>query len=225
MKERSLTQKLDNAQQERQMARAERQEYTTELARNTVNRPRTPRNRRRTITLIVVAVVLVSAALFSALTLLPSPASSPGGVPVGTAAPEFALPIYGGGGSGMIDLHALRGHPVLLNFWSESCPPCRVEMPFLERTFTKYGAHGAFVLLGIDQADPKEDIAPFGKAYKITYPLLFDPGDKVNVVYGVTALPTTYFIDSTGIVRAVFVTQLSPKTMREGLASVGIGIP
>ncbi len=125
----------------------------------------------------------------------------------------------------MIDLHALRGHPVLLNFWSESCPPCRVEMPFLERTFTKYAAHSAFVLLGIDQADPKEDIAPFGKAYKITYPLLFDPGDKVNVVYGVTALPTTYFIDSTGIVRAVFVTQLSPKTMREGLASVGIGIP
>ncbi len=125
----------------------------------------------------------------------------------------------------MIDLHALRGHPVLLNFWSESCPPCRVEMPFLERSYTQYAAHGEFTLLGIDQADPKEDIAPFGKAFKITYPLLFDPGDKVNVAYGVTAIPTTYFIDSTGVVRAVFVTQLSPKTMREGLASVGIGMP
>ena len=220
-----MVQKISNVQQEQQRARVERQELKADLAEQAAHRPHRSGNRRRTITLIVFAVVFVLAALFSMLTLLPSPTSSSGGVPVGTAAPEFTLPVYGGGESGMIDLHALRGHPVLLNFWSESCPPCRVEMPFLERTFTKYGAHSAFVLLGIDQADPKEDIAPYGKAYKITYPLLFDPGDKVNVVYGVTALPTTYFIDSTGIVRAVFVTQLSPKTMREGLASVGIGIP
>lgn len=77
-------------------------------------------------------------------------------------------------------------------------------------------------MLGVDQADPKEDIAPFGKEYHIIYPLLFDPGDKVNLTYGVTAIPTTYFIDSAGVVRSVFVTQLSPKTMRQGLASVGI---
>jgi len=98
-------------------------------------------------------------------------------------------------------------------------------MPFLERTYRQYAAHGEFTLLGIDQADPKEDIAPFGKDFQITYPLLFDPGGKVNAAYGVTAIPTTYFIDSDGIVRAVFVTQLSPRTMRQGLASVGIGIP
>jgi len=89
-------------------------------------------------------------------------------------------------------------------------------MPFLERTYTQYAAHGEFTLLGIDQADPKEDIGPFGKEFKITYPLLFDPGGKVNAAYGVIAIPTTYIIDSTGIVRAVFVTQLSPRTMRQG---------
>ncbi len=214
-----------DVQDKQRVARAERQELKQELAEQAAKRPPRPRNRRRMITVIVVAVVFILAALFSVLTLLPSATSSSGGVPVGTAAPEFVLSTYGGGGSGMIDLHALRGHPVLLNFWSESCPPCRVEMPFLERSYTQYAAHGEFTLLGIDQADPKEDIAPFGKAFKITYPLLFDPGDKVNVAYGVTAIPTTYFIDSTGVVRAVFVTQLSPKTMREGLASVGIGMP
>ena len=220
-----MAQKLDNEPQERSLARAERQEYQAELAEQAALRPRRPRNRRRTITLIVIAVVFILAALFSVLTLLPSATSSSGGVPVGTAAPEFMLTVYGGGESGMIDLHTLRGHPVLLNFWSESCPPCRVEMPFLERTYTQYGAHGAFALLGIDQADPKEDIASFGKEFHITYPLLFDPGDKVNVAYGVTAIPTTYFVDSNGIVRSVFVTQLSPRTMRQGLASVGIVIP
>ena len=218
-----MAQKLDKGPQERSVARAEQHEYQAELAEQAAKRPRRPGNRRRTITLIVIAVVFILAALLSMLTLLPSATSSSGGVPVGTAAPEFVLPVYGGGGIGMIDLHALRGHPVLINFWSESCPPCRVEMPFLERTYTQ--AHGAFALLGVNQADPKEDIAPFGKAFHITYPLLFDPGGSVNLAYRVTALPTTYFLDSNGIVRAVFVTQLSPRTMQQGLASLGMVFP
>jgi len=98
-------------------------------------------------------------------------------------------------------------------------------MPYLERIYSRYATHGEFVLLGINQADPKEDIAPFGREYSITYPLLFDPGGTVNASYVVTAIPTTYFIDSQGVVRSVFVTQLSQKTMRQGLASVGMVIP
>jgi peroxiredoxin len=98
-------------------------------------------------------------------------------------------------------------------------------MPYLERVYTRYAAQGEFGLLGINQADPKDDIAPFGRQYRITYPLLFDPGGTVNAAYNVTAIPTTYFIDSHGIIRSVFVTQLSPKTMRQGLASVGITLP
>lgn len=220
-----MTQKLTKEKQEQQAARAERQEFKAELAEQAANLPRRPRNRRRTITLIVFAVIALLVALFGVFTLLPSSTPSFAGVPVGTTAPQFALPIYGGGGSGIVNLRALRGHPVILNFWSESCPPCRVEMPYLERTYKQYGAHGEFALLGIDQADPKEDIAPFGKEFMITYPLLFDPGGQINAAYKVTAIPTTYFIDSNGVVRSVFVTQLSVKTMRQGLASVGITIP
>ncbi len=221
-----MTQELNTDKQEQQTARIQQQEYKAELAEQVANRPRRPRTRLWTITLIVCAALAVLVAFFGVLTLLPTSTPSPGGgVAGGAAAPEFALPVYGGGGNGLVDLRALRGHPVLLNFWSESCPPCRVEMPYLERTYAQYGAHGAFALLGIDQADPKEDIAPFGKVFQITYPLLFDKGGAVNAAYGVTAIPTTYFIDSTGIVRAVFVTQLSPKTMRQGFASVGITLP
>ena len=220
-----MAQKLDKDQQEQQVARAERLGYKTELAEHAAKPPRRPRNRRRTITMIVFAIIAVLAGLYSLFTLLPSSTPSPAGVPVGAVAPAFVLPVYGGGGSGSVDLRALRGRPVVLNFWSESCIPCRTEMPFLERTYTQYGARGEFALLGIDQADPKEDISPFGREYAITYPLLFDPGGKVNSAYVVTAIPTTYFIDSNGIVRSVFVTQLSPKTMRQGLASVGVVIP
>ena len=220
-----MAQKISKVQQERQMAQAERQDLKAELAEQAANRPRRPAHRRRKITLIVFVVIAALVGLTSVLTLLPSSTPSSQGVPVGSVAPPFTLPIYGGGLSGTIQLQALRGHPAVLNFWSESCIPCRAEMPFLERTYTQYAAHGEFGLLGINQADPRDDIAPFGREYRITYPLLFDPGGTVNAAYIVTAIPTTYFIDSQGIVRSVFVTQLSPKTMRQGLASVGIVIP
>ena len=183
-------------------------------------------NHRRTITMMVLAGILVLAGIFLTLTLLPSPAPAPlAGVPVGTVAPLFVLPIYGGDGSGSIDLRALRGHPTVINFWSESCIPCRTEMPLLEHTYLRYGTQGAFALLGVNQADPQDDIAPFGRQFHITYPLLFDPDGRVNQNYKVTAIPTTYFLDRTGVVRAAFVTQLTPKTIRQGLASVGISIP
>ena len=219
-----LSKTVQNAnQEEQQLARIQRQELKAELVNNFANRPRRPRERSRTITFVVLGVIALLAGIFGLLVLLPSPAQQPtGGIAPGAAAPEFNLPVYGGSGSGFINLHALRGHPVVINFWSESCTPCRSEMPFLERTFTQ--AHGAFTLLGVDQADPKDDIGPFGRVSQITYPLLFDPGDNVNVAYGVTAIPTTYFIDSNGIVRSVFVQQLTPQTLRQGLASVGIHI-
>ncbi len=120
-----MAQQLDNEPQEQQRASAERQELKAELAEQAAHRPRRSRNRRRTITLIVFAIIAVLAGLFGLFTLLPSSTPSAAGVPVGAVAPAFMLPIYGGGGSGSIDLHALRGHPVLLNFWSESCPPVR----------------------------------------------------------------------------------------------------
>src|SRR6266568_8819072 len=218
-----MTQKRIKEKQEQQIARAQRQEYQAELAENYAKLPRRPPNRRRAITLIVFAIVALLAGIFGWFLLLPSSTQFPGGrVPVGAAAPGFVLPIYGGKGTGYIDLHALRGHPVLINFWSESCPPCRTEVPYLQRVYAQYGAPGEFALLGINQADPKENIAPFGAEFKLTYPLLFDKGGAANVAYGVTAIPTTYFVDSNGIVRSVVVSQLDPKTMRQGLASVGI---
>src|SRR6266849_3517686 len=121
-----MAQKLDNEPQEQQRARVERKELKAELAEQAAHRPRRSGNRRRTITMIVFAIIATLTGLYSLFTLLPSSTPSAAGVPVGAVAPAFVLPVYGGGGSGSIDLQALRGHPVLLNFWSESCPPCRI---------------------------------------------------------------------------------------------------
>lgn len=221
-----MAQKLSKEKHEQELARIQRKELKAELAESFAYRPRKPRNRRRRIAFIVLGALALIVGVFGWLALLPASSQPPmTGVATGTAAPEFNLPIYGGRGVGnSIDLRALRGHPIILNFWSESCPPCRTEVPYLQRTYAQYGAQGQFALLGINQADPKDDIARFGTEFNVTYPLLFDRGGATNAAYGVTAIPTSYFIDSNGIVRSVFVQPLTPKTMRQGLSSVGIAI-
>jgi len=217
--------KLTKEKEEQQTARDQRQDLKAELTQALAKRPRKPYNRRRRITFIVFAIVAILAALFSWLVFLPSSTDEPGGgIAVGAPAPDFTLPIYGGAGNSSIDLHALRGHPVVINFWSESCPPCRLEVPLLQQVYAQFGAIGEFKLLGINQADPKDDIRAFGTQFRLTYPLLFDAGGRINETYGVTAIPTTYFIDSDGIVRTVFRTQMTTQMIQQGLASVGIVI-
>ncbi len=75
------------------------------------------------------------------------------------------------------------------------------------------------------QSLPRGDISTFGQTFHVNYPLLFDPGSAVNIAYGVTSLPMTYFIDSNGIVRFVAPQQLTPELMQRGLAAIGITIP
>jgi cytochrome c biogenesis protein CcmG, thiol:disulfide interchange protein DsbE len=221
-----MAQKLGNEKKEQDLARMQRQELKAELADNYSRIPRRPRNRRRIVVIIVLGVLALLVSIFGWLVLQPSSTQQPvAGVAVGTAAPTFTLPIYSGSGvGGTINLRALRGHPVILNFWSESCYPCRTEVPYLERIYSHYGVQKQFALLGINQADPKDDIVSFGDENDVTYPLLFDKGGTTNADYVVTAIPTTYFIDSNGIVRSVFVQPLTPQTMQQGLSSVGIRI-
>jgi peroxiredoxin len=221
-----MAQKLGAEKKEQDLARMQRKELKEELADNYAQLPRRPHNRRRMITFGVLGIIAVFVGIFGWLVLLPSSSQkSLAGVAIGSEAPDFALQVYGGSNTGStINLSALRGHPVILNFWSESCTPCLQEVPYLERFYSQYGVQYQFSLLGVNQADPKDDIARFGVDYHVTYPLLFDKGGSINAKYAVTAIPTTYFIDSNGIVRSVFIQPLTPQTMQQGLSSVGIHI-
>ena len=239
-----MARKVSDEQRASNVAREQRRELKEELATHYANLPRKPIRHRRVIFMVLGFIGLL-VVIFSLLVFWPAPAQTPtGGVPVGTAAPNFNLPVYGGaggngdGGNGgnsgsgsvgaigsNINLGSLRGHPVVLNFYSESCQPCLAEVPYLERVYKSSDGNGQFTLLGINQSDPKDDIRAFGNQFSVTYPLLFDQGGNVNLQYGVTAIPTTYFIDSHGIVRSVIVQPLTPATMKQGLASVGLALP
>jgi cytochrome c biogenesis protein CcmG, thiol:disulfide interchange protein DsbE len=221
-----MAQKLGDEKKDQDLARMQRKELKAELADNYANLPRRPRNRRRIITFGVLGIIALLAGIFGWLVLLPSPAQQQvAGVAIGTKAPDFTLQIYGGSDIGStVNLSAFHGNPVILNFWSESCAPCLQEVPYLERFYSHSGSQRQFTMLGVNQSDPKDDIAKFGTDYHVTYPLLFDKGGIINAKYAVTAIPTTYFIDSSGFVRSVFVQPLTPQTMQQGLSSVGMSI-
>jgi cytochrome c biogenesis protein CcmG, thiol:disulfide interchange protein DsbE len=226
MKEKTqpVAQKTSVAQEEQALARQQREELKQELAQHYARLPRRRTARSRKITFVIFGIIAAFAVIISLLVFWPaSGAASVGGLPDGTAAPPFRLPVYGGGDIGQtIDLQALRGHPVILNFWSESCQPCLSEVPYLQRFYTAHVSSNSFALLGINQADPEDDIRTFGAIYHVTYPLLFDAGGAINQEFNVTAIPLTFFIDSSGVIRYVVLQPLTPQTMQRGLAAVGL---
>jgi cytochrome c biogenesis protein CcmG/thiol:disulfide interchange protein DsbE len=119
-----------------------------------------------------------------------------------------------------VTLTALRGHPVLITFWASWCEPCEHEAPALERFSQGLDGHAA--LVGVNWSDPSLSGArAFVKRYGWTFPNLRDPQGTVGLAYGVTGLPTTFVIDSTGKVRATLRGPQTQQTLASALATVG----
>ena len=88
----------------------------------------------------------------------------------GQPAPSFAVPVLGGTRSA---LRAYRGHVVVMNLWASWCPPCRAEMPDLQRLYQTYRTRN-LVVLGVDQGESAERVAAFAQSLDIHYPILLD---------------------------------------------------
>lgn len=111
------------------------------------------------------------------------------------AAPGFSLK----GLNGEIKrLEDYRGKLILLNFWATWCPPCREEMPSLEKLYRSLKDRG-FVILGISSdIAGKKAVKPFVEEFKLTFPILLDPDSKVTNLYMVRARPTSYLVNPQG---------------------------
>jgi peroxiredoxin len=142
--------------------------------------------------------------LFSRLPLDSSPpASSPPSPRQGFSAPDFSMDLLGGG---RVTLSDLRGHPVVLNVWATWCPPCRAEMPALEKVHNDFKERG-LVLIGINltSQDSEKDVAAFVQEYGLTFQIALDRDGAVQKMYKISGYPTTFFIDGEGIIRSVVV--------------------
>jgi cytochrome c biogenesis protein CcmG/thiol:disulfide interchange protein DsbE len=103
-------------------------------------------------------------------------------------------------GTGSLAEH--RGKVVVLNVWASWCPPCRSEMPLLQRTHEKIEAQDALVL-GVDSQDVSEDAMRFLRDNDIAFPSLRDRDGEYANDLGVTGLPETFLIDRDGKIAAL----------------------
>ncbi len=87
----------------------------------------------------------------------------------------------------------LRGKVVLVNFWATWCPPCRKEMPDLEALYQRFSPRG-LVILAISDEDAAK-VKPFIAEHGISYPVLLDPGRKVNELFQVEGIPKSFVYD------------------------------
>jgi cytochrome c biogenesis protein CcmG/thiol:disulfide interchange protein DsbE len=113
----------------------------------------------------------------------------------GKAAPEFTLARLDR--PGKLSLASLRGHGVLINFWSSSCVPCVAESPFLQGVARQNEARG-LVVLGVDPEDITSDAKHFLAKHHITYPNVHDTRYSVAGSYAISGTPESFFVDRKG---------------------------
>jgi peroxiredoxin len=117
-------------------------------------------------------------------------------------------------------LHDLQGKVVLVNFWATWCPPCRKEMPDLDALYAKFKNQG-FVVLAISDEDAAK-VTPFIGERKISYPVLLDPGRKVNELFKVEGIPKSFVYNREGKLVAQSIDMRTRSQFLEMLAEAGL---
>lgn len=137
------------------------------------------------------------------------------GIKKGQRAPDFQLADVNGNTYTLSDF---RGKKVFVNFWATWCPPCRAEMPHMQQVYEEHD--GDVVVLGVNltltETDP-EAVEPFIVDFELTFPIVLDYGGDVMTTYQVIAYPTTFAVDSRGIIREIYRGAISAGIMNEAL--------
>jgi peroxiredoxin len=116
-----------------------------------------------------------------------------------TPAPEFSLATPEGKTT---TLTQLQGRVVFLNFWATWCPPCRVEMPAMERLHKEFKDRG-LAMVAVDIGESSKQVARFMKEFRLSFSALLDVDSAVSSRYRVQGIPTTFLIDRGGRVVGV----------------------
>ncbi|NTU81654.1 MAG: redoxin domain-containing protein [Chloroflexales bacterium] len=161
-------------------------------------------------------VVLVGVALAIGMAQGRAPTISTPAPEVGHSAPAIALATPNGT---PISLADLRGQVVLVNFWATWCPPCRAEMPAIQAAYARYHDQG-FTVLAVTADEDQAAVAAFVRDHQLTFPALLDPHGSVHAAYLANTLPSSFFVDRQGVVRAVHHGPMSAALLDQQLAAL-----
>lgn len=172
---------------------------------------------KKNIIIIVLAAVLAAAVYMAYRTFgqvqgtLPGTQSQDsGGAESAGDAPDFTLTDLDGN---KVSLSDFRGQYVYLNFWASWCPPCKAEMPDIEKIHREYKDKG-LVVLAVDLGEGRADVEEFIESGGYTFSVLLDQGGSAAKEFGVSAIPVSCFIDKEGNIAEKRVGALSGEQMR-----------
>ena len=152
----------------------------------------------RRLVLIIITMLFVAGSVYLVTAGSSRPPTGPvADVSPGNEAPDFQLEDNRGN---VVTLSGLRGKVVMLNFWATWCPPCRAEMPSMEKLNQAMTGED-FVILAVNiEANGRSTVAEFLEKTPHSFPVLFDEQGSVQKLYGVYKFPESFVITKDGII-------------------------
>ncbi|MEN1934122.1 redoxin domain-containing protein [Paenibacillus sp. 102] len=135
------------------------------------------------------------------------------GIEVGKNAPDFELSKLDGT---KVKLSDLKGKKVILNFWATWCGPCQKEMPDMEAFYKKHKDDVEILAVNYtvsEGANGEEKVKKFAEEKGVTFPILLDKDINVTTTYKVITIPTSYFVDTKGVIQDKFIGPMTQKEM------------
>lgn len=143
------------------------------------------------------------------------------GLEKGNLPPNFELTTMSGD---MITLADLKGKKVILNFWASWCGPCKAEMPHMENYYKKNKELENVEIVAVNMTDTErrglKGVEEFIKEYELTFPIPLDEDGKVEKIYEVFTIPTTYILGTNGEIAHEFVGPMDEKMMEELVSNI-----
>lgn len=134
-----------------------------------------------------------------------------------TKAPDFTLKDFDGNN---VSLSDFRGKKVFLNFWATWCPPCKAEMPDIEKIYQENKDDKDFVIIAVDLGEDEETVKNFIDQNKYNFKILLDTDQSVGAQYNITAIPTSFFIDRDGNITNMRRGSMGEEEMREYIKAI-----
>jgi thiol-disulfide isomerase/thioredoxin len=143
--------------------------------------------------------------------------SSQASIQVNKPVPDFEFVSMSGD---PVHLDDLKGKPILVNFWATWCAPCKLEMPLIQAFADKYADE--LVVLPINADDDPAAIQKFIDELRLTMPVYVDKDGKVESLFHILGLPTTYFIDREGNLKKQHVGVMTEEQLHAYLVELGV---
>jgi peroxiredoxin len=115
---------------------------------------------------------------------------------VNSKAPDFTLKDMNGRN---VSLSSLKGKVVLINFWATWCPPCKAEMPSMNKLYSELKDRG-FEIVAVSTDNSLSSVKDFLSRNRLDFPVLFDETKTAARQYHVFSMPTTFLIDRNGMI-------------------------